>query len=424
MGPDKRNLYRLPWSLNDNPIGWLEVTDVCNLHCRGCYRSTIESHKPLEQIKEEVLFLKRWRNCDNISIAGGEPLLHPQIVEIVDFVARNGMKPYILSNGEKLTREMLMELRKANLVGIGFHVDMMQGRRGWEGKNEIDLCDLRQEYAEMVAGVGGVPCGFGITCYRENINYVPDLIRWTLKNRAIVQGATFITYRSAIDEGEYAVDGQKIELTEKDLGYVSSDKKQDISISSNEVYEVIKREFPQYDACAYLGGTQSHDSLKWLTGMLVASKHELLGHVGKKGAELAQAGNHLLNGSYFVYRRDFQMGKKALLLGLVDPAMRKVAQWYLRNPFRLLFEPVYGISIGIIQAPDVLADGRVDHCDSCPDMCVWNGQLVNSCRLDEYRKFGKLMQTLPKGEAIGEPVPAGARDGAEVRATDVEVSKN
>ena len=104
--------------------------------------------------------------------------------------------------------------------------------------------------------------------------------------------------------------------------------------------------------------------------------------------------------------------------------MRKVAQWYLRNPFRLLLEPVYGISIGIIQAPDVLADGRVDHCDSCPDVCVWNGQLVNSCRLDEYRKFGKLMQTLPKGEAIGEPVPAGVREGAEVRATDVEVSSN
>ena len=39
MTLDKRNLYRLPWSMNDNPIAWLEITDTCNIHCEGCYRS-------------------------------------------------------------------------------------------------------------------------------------------------------------------------------------------------------------------------------------------------------------------------------------------------------------------------------------------------------------------------------------------------
>ncbi|MGK7396325.1 MAG: hypothetical protein ACNS62_17240, partial [Candidatus Cyclobacteriaceae bacterium M3_2C_046] len=63
--PKHRDLYRLPWSNNDNPIGWLEVTDTCNLTCKGCYRMVKEGHKPLEKLKEEVLFLKKWRNCDN-----------------------------------------------------------------------------------------------------------------------------------------------------------------------------------------------------------------------------------------------------------------------------------------------------------------------------------------------------------------------
>jgi hypothetical protein len=30
-------------------------------------------------------------------------------------------------------------------------------------------------------------------------------------------------------------------------------------------------------------------------------------------------------------------------------------------------------------------------CESCPDMCVWDGNLVNSCRLDEYRKYGRML---------------------------------
>jgi hypothetical protein len=33
-------------------------------------------------------------------------------------------------------------------------------------------------------------------------------------------------------------------------------------------------------------------------------------------------------------------------------------------------------------------------CESCPDMCVWEGNLVNSCRLEEYRKYGRLMNAI------------------------------
>ena len=69
--PHKNQMYRMPWSLNDNAIGWLEVTDKCNIYCRGCYRTNMEGHKPLEQIKEEIRFFKEWRNCDNISIGQG-----------------------------------------------------------------------------------------------------------------------------------------------------------------------------------------------------------------------------------------------------------------------------------------------------------------------------------------------------------------
>ena len=413
MGPDKRNLYRLPWSLNDNPIGWLEVTDICNLHCRGCYRQRLEGHKTLDQIKEEILFLKRWRNCDNISIAGGECLLHPDIVEIVDFISRNGMKPFILSNGMRLDRDQLRDLKRADLVGIGFHVDSLQNRPGWQDKNEVELCELRQQLADMVAEVGGIPCGFGITVYRENFNYIPHLIRWNLKNRKIVQGATFITYRSALMDDEFTVGDKRIEVTRDTLGYVSSDAPEDIGITSADVYELIKREFPQYEAAAYLGGTQLHTSIKWLAGVLVCSSQEVLGHVGPRGVEVAEAGNHLLYGTYFVYRKDLQLGKKALLLSLVDPAMRPVAAWYLRNPFRLLFEPVYGMSIGIIQAPDLLEDGRVDHCDSCPDMTYFEGKLVHSCRLDEYRKFGGLITATPAKAKVTAPQAAVGKDGSE-----------
>src|SRR5687767_4985188 len=108
--PDKKNLYRLPWSTNDNPIGWVEITDICNIHCDGCYRQVLgEGHKPLEKIKEEILFLKKWRNCDGISIAGGEPLTYPYLAEIISFIKENKMKSLVLTNGYALTEELLIK---------------------------------------------------------------------------------------------------------------------------------------------------------------------------------------------------------------------------------------------------------------------------------------------------------------------------
>jgi hypothetical protein len=67
----------------------------------------------------------------------------------------------------------------------------------------------------------------------------------------------------------------------------------------------------------------------------------------------------------------------------------------LRHPGRL-FQEIYVQSIGIIQAPDIQPDGRADMCDSCPDITIYDGKFVNSCRMDEYRLFGGFVSVLEK----------------------------
>ena len=82
-----------------------------------------------------------------------------------------------------------------------------------------------------------------------------------------------------------------------------------------------------------------------------------------------------------------------------DAASRKAyANWWkmvLRKP-AALFDRVYVQSIGIIQAPDILPDGRADMCDSCPDITYLDGKLVNSCRMDEVRLFGSFVNVVEK----------------------------
>ncbi|MCC7448330.1 MAG: radical SAM protein [Anaerolineae bacterium] len=400
MRPFKDDMYRFPWSLNDNPIGWLEVTDKCNIYCRGCYRLNREGHKTLEQVKEEIRFLQKWRNCDNISIAGGEPLIHPDIVEIVSYIHELGMKPLILTNGVKLVdnRPMMEELKRAGAVGFTFHIDSEQSRPHWKGKTELELCELRLDYARMVASVGGLFVSFGATIYPTNVHLVPEIVKWANQHIDLINGLVFITYRAAPTDGsvDFLVDGKPVDDIE--VPYVAPTDVE-THITSRHVYAKIKEANPAYETSAFLGGTQTHDAIKWLTAVQLGAKGQMYGSLGPKTMELAQTVHHFFKGTYMVYTPMSKWPKIGFLLGMVDKAVRATHGQYwkdiLRHPKRF-FEPVYLQSIGIVQAPDILDDGRLDMCDSCPDMTVYDGKLVHSCRMEEWRLYGNYVTVKPQ----------------------------
>ena len=107
---DHNELYRFPWTLSDNAISWLEPTSECNLQCDGCYRENKKgSHKSLEEVRAELDVFQSQRKSDCISIAGGDPLLYPHIVELVAEIKRRGWKPILNTNGKALTEALLKD---------------------------------------------------------------------------------------------------------------------------------------------------------------------------------------------------------------------------------------------------------------------------------------------------------------------------
>ncbi len=398
MTLDKRNLYRLPWSMNDNPIAWLEVTDVCNIYCEGCYRQQMTGHKPLKQLKEEVDFFMKWRNPDNFSLAGGEPLTHPDILELIAYIAEQGAKPVILTNGQAFSPELMKELKKAGTAGFTIHVDSHQNRPHWKGKNEADLNDFRQHCADMIAEEGGMYVIFNSTVYPSTFHEIPEIMRWGQANIDKVNGLVFITYRTATTDKNIALSLQNEQVDASKLSYVREhfDEK---FVTSPEVYEIIKQVSPEYDVSGYLGGSIRHDSFKWLIGAVIGNKYKIYGSVGKRTMELAQTGHHLWMGTYLAYLSQARIGSKIFLLSPWDAKVRMA--WKIRikdilcHPGRIL-DGIYVQSVGIIQAPDLLLDGRADMCDSCPDITIYDGKFINSCRMDEYRLFGGFVSVLEK----------------------------
>jgi hypothetical protein len=405
--PEKSQYYRFPWSNNDNPISWLEVTDVCNIYCKGCYRRNVSGHRPLEELKKEVDFFKQVRNADGISIAGGEPLIYPQIVKLVEYIAGRGMKPVIISNSLALDHELLADLYQAGLVGITCHIDMLQDRpENKPGMTELDLIPLRQEKAELIWEVtrGRIDVSFGCTVYHQNFKYLPDLVRWARKNVRKVHGLVFICYRGIPIREDISWDIGKeekasLDQMKKDLGYVEQEISE-IDITSVDVYNLLKDHFAEtFEPCAYLGGTGHIKHYKWWVSVqMMEDNGRVYGSIGPRTMEYLQTRHHWRAGTYFAYLRKNVIPRIALpLTALIGDRRLRRARLEsfpsLINPLRWK-KPLYTQSISIIQAPDMMENGMASMCESCPDMCVWEGNLVNSCRLEEYRKYGRLVNAI------------------------------
>ena len=399
---DHRHLYRLPWTLPDNAIVWLEPTFACNLACDGCYRENVSnSHKTLSQIREELKVFRRLRIADGVSVAGGDPLMHPQILEIVEMIAEMGMKPIINTNGSLLTKELLVDLKRAGAYGFTLHIDSKQGRPRWKDKNELELNELRMQYAEMLAEVGGMSCAFNSTVYEDTMQYVPEMVEWAEKHIDIVNVMVFILYRAVIPAQpfDWYVGGRKIDMNQ--LVY-SETKARKISTQSPEVVKCIRTKFPEFTPCAYLNGTEKPDSFKWLlTGRIGSKKEGVLGYVGPKFMEIIQTGHHLLKGRYLAYAqpRETRLGRTMLLLSPFDKGIRKIAGKYVKKilsrPWNI-FHRLHYQSVMIIQPIDVLPNGAQNMCDGCPDVTVWDDQIVWSCRLEELRNFGCWVRSVPR----------------------------
>uniref|UniRef100_A0A832G6E0 Radical SAM protein n=1 Tax=Ignavibacterium album TaxID=591197 RepID=A0A832G6E0_9BACT len=391
------NYYRLPWNLTDNSISWLEPTSKCNLYCEGCYRKNEkDGHKSLDEIKKDLDVFTSLRKSDGISIAGGDPLTHPDILDIVDEIKRRGLKPIINTNGLALTKDLLKKLKKAGVFGFTFHIDSKQNRPGWKGKNEVELNELRYYYAKMLAEEGNISCAFNSTVYDDTKHFIPEILKWAQRNIDIVQVMVFILYRAVNNKDfDYYVGPKKIDMNQ--LVY-NEDLESRADIKAPEIVEIIRKEYPDFDPCAYLNGSEKPDSFKWLLTGRLGTKQKIYGYLGAKSMEAIQMFNHLLYGKYLAYAspKDTRRGKSILLLSAFDKKLRKAFKNFYKNPFNV-FRKLFYQSVMIIQPVDFLQDGRQNMCDGCPDITVWNGQLVWSCRMEEQLNFGMNVKAYPKG---------------------------
>ncbi|GAA4271085.1 radical SAM protein [Aquimarina gracilis] len=89
----------------------IEVTDRCNLTCPTCYASSSPSygrHRTLEEIKKMLdTIVENEKEPDVVQISGGEPTVHPQFFEILDYAKKLPIRHLMVNtNGIRIAKDI------------------------------------------------------------------------------------------------------------------------------------------------------------------------------------------------------------------------------------------------------------------------------------------------------------------------------
>jgi MoaA/NifB/PqqE/SkfB family radical SAM enzyme len=121
-----RELWRIAKALasTDHPfLAHIIPMRRCNLDCTYCNEFDDTSKPvPLEEMKKRLDILAKM-GTSIVTISGGEPLMHPELDEIIWHVRKLGMIAGLITNGFFLNKERIERLNNAGLEHLQISID-------------------------------------------------------------------------------------------------------------------------------------------------------------------------------------------------------------------------------------------------------------------------------------------------------------
>ncbi len=136
-------------------------TRRCNLACEYCNEyDDFSKPVPTESMFQRVDKLGEL-GTSVITISGGEPLLHPELDEIIRRIRKNGIIAGLITNGYMLTAERIEKLNRAGLEWLQISIDNVTPDE--VSKKSLKVLDkklqLLAEYADFHVNINSVVGG-------------------------------------------------------------------------------------------------------------------------------------------------------------------------------------------------------------------------------------------------------------------------
>jgi MoaA/NifB/PqqE/SkfB family radical SAM enzyme len=121
----------------------------CNLDCGYCNEyDDVSRPVPLEEMKDRLSILAGM-GTSIITISGGEPLMHPELEEIIRETRKHKMIAGMITNGFLLSKERIKSLNEAGLQHLQISIDNVTPDE--VSKKSLKTLDLRLEWLSEFA---------------------------------------------------------------------------------------------------------------------------------------------------------------------------------------------------------------------------------------------------------------------------------
>lgn len=214
----QKNNAENPMQNNLAPINvtWM-ITNRCNYNCEFCFRFYERSELDFDTAKKITDKLVK-AGLKKMSWAGGEPLLFPHMLDLIDYTHDQGVKTMLISNGELITDEMLGRFKSSlnwlnlPLEGASSEINERMTRKKGHFQRVVKILEKLQNTSVKLK----------INTVASNIN-IDDLIDMVplIKNYKIRRWKIFQFYpiRGAAisSESKFSVETEKFEKVRKQI---------------------------------------------------------------------------------------------------------------------------------------------------------------------------------------------------------------
>ena len=208
----------------------LELSRICNLRCVYCYASSgkpLANELTLAEIEDAVDQAVQLGARKIIVLGGGEPLLYPQLLEVLDFIINKNLVVDLFTNGTLITPAFA---KKLYMRGVGVVIKMNSRKAAIQDY----LADREGTFAAINNGLialreAGYPdeehsLGIETIICRQNYDELPDLWRWARRQEIVPYIEAMTLQGRATDHPELEVSPDEIKTIFETLARIDAEE--------------------------------------------------------------------------------------------------------------------------------------------------------------------------------------------------------
>jgi 12,18-didecarboxysiroheme deacetylase len=168
--------HLLQFSIDKKPVVVWNMTQRCNLKCVHCYARSEDICYDNELNRDQALAMMDDLADFGVPVllfSGGEPLVHPRLVEYAQYAVSKGMRAVISTNGTLITKEKAKILKDIGLSYVGISLDGLEPThdmfRGVPGSFKRAMAAIEHCQA------AGIKVGLRFTINKRNVKDIPGI---------------------------------------------------------------------------------------------------------------------------------------------------------------------------------------------------------------------------------------------------------